>query len=144
MTIIKGNVPAAIKIPFNSVIQNWFKDPLNSKKILPNIMQNKLDNIANKILTMKITVIFDKTICLLVTGIVLRDLNVLLSLSTKKIMVAIIPNKAGNKNCIPNPTVLIHSSLYSSALFSYLAIIDGVFSRKESDNGNNIEASNTK
>ena len=107
-------------------------------------MQNKLDNIANTILIMKTTMIFDRTICLLVTGMVLKALNVSLSLSTKKSIVAIIPNIAGSKNCIPNPIILTHSSLYKAALFSYLCAINGVFSKNESANGNNKEAINTK
>ena len=69
------------------------------------------------------------TICVLVTGIVRKFLNVSLSRSIKNSIAAMIPMIQGSRNCMPYPSTILKSPSNASALSVYRSIIDGVVIR---------------
>ena len=80
-----------------------------------------------------LVVFFSKTyvfsICVLVTGIVRRFLNVSLSRSIKNRIAAITPIMQGSKNWIPYPNTMLNSPSKASARSVYRSIIEGVVIR---------------
>lgn len=64
---------------------------------------------------------FANTICVLVTGIVLKFLKVSLSLSIKNKSAAIIPNIHGSSNSIPKPITDCQRASNASVFVAYLS-----------------------
>ena len=72
------------------------------------------------------TMIFATIICVLVTGIVRRFLNVSLSRSMKKSIAAITPITQGRRKITPYPITILNNPSKSCALSAYLAKLLGV------------------
>ena len=138
-TTTKGKIPIPISMPISAEINNLYPKSFNSKKINPQIPDAIHDSKQNIIEQISIKIILEITNCVDVIGIAFRFLKVSLSLSSKKIIAASIPNIQGSKNCIPYTITISNKESNASFWLEYSPEINCSFTIKVSAIGKSKE-----